>query len=236
MTTYAIQLMAAFQWEEPMLKPLARTIPLPANHVVAAVAIGSKSGCTVIGSRRRLVFVFVATVAVCIDDLVTEFGARNMTPLAIGRGMRAYQRKATLLMNFSNFRTLDQPRCRCMAACTIVAHCLLVDVGMTFGTFCRSVCKNQRRMAFAALYQFVLTNQWEPRVVVIKRRRFYIIPCFRGMAIAAFQLKLLTMRRLHGKAAKGQQQGGHQYDGSMHRFIGVKSHKYATKLRNLSEL
>ena len=65
-------------------------------------------------------------------------------------------------------------------------------------------------MAFLTTYHFMLPNQREIRFVVIETFRFHLIPFLRRMAIATIQLEILSMRRLHGKAAKGQKQRGHK--------------------------
>lgn len=66
----AIQLMTTFQREESVFKSLSSTVPLRADHVVASLAIGSKSCGLMVWTGCCIVFILVAAVAFGIDDVI----------------------------------------------------------------------------------------------------------------------------------------------------------------------
>jgi len=206
-----------------MFKSLIRSVPLPSNHVVASVAIGSKACSTVVWAGGGLVLVAVATVTFGIDDVKAFFRTRNVTPLTFGCAVHANQRETTMLMDFPYFGILDQPRFRCMASSTVGTYRLLVYVGVASGTFRRRFRKIKRWVTFPTTHHFVLANQRKICFVVIKVFRLYIVPIFCRMTITAFQLEIFPMRRLNGKASKCQKQADYEKIESNHRMGSVIS-------------
>ena len=199
-----------------MFETLIRPIPLPTNHVVASVAIGAESCRAVVGSRRCLVIGPMAAVAIGAHHVVPLFGTRYMASVAIGFGMHSDKWKAHLTMDVLYFAVLDQPRFGCMTAGTIVSNRLLVHILVALVAVRGSFVKDERRVALLAFNHFVLSHQREFRFIVVKVLRLHIVPCFRRMTIAALQLEVLAMRRLHGKAAKVHKKGHHQKRDSIH--------------------
>lgn len=198
MTAIAIQLMPPLQREKSMFETLVGAVPLSAHHVVAAVAVGSETGCAVVGSRRRFVLVPVAAVAIGTHHIVALSGARNVASTAFCLRMRTNQGKSHLAMHLLDLAIVDQPGCRGMAAGTIVSHRLLVYIMVAFGTFRGRIVESQGRMTLFACHRFVLTHQRKPCLVVVEILGFHVVPGRSRVAITAFQLEIRTMRRLHG--------------------------------------
>jgi len=205
-----IDLMPSLEWEKSVFKTLTRTVPLFANHIVATTAIGSETCRLMVGIGSCQIFVAVTTVAFGADYIIPLMGGRNVTSLAIGRCMGTNQWETTLAMDFLYFGILDQPRFGRMTTRAIVANRLLVYIFVTFRTFCRCIRKYKRRMTITATKSFVLPNQREFRRVMIEFFWFYIVPIFRRVTITALQLEIFAMRRLHGIAAKCQNQNGQE--------------------------
>jgi hypothetical protein len=201
MTTVAIQLMPTLQGKESMFEALSRAVPLPADHVVATVAIGTETGCPMVWCCRCFVFIPVAAVAVRPHHVVPLPGTRYVASIAIGFRMHAYQWKARLAVYLLHLAVRYQPGFRCVATGTIVTDGLLMHVLVAFVAVGRCLFKVQRRMALLATHQLVLPRQRKLRLAVIEILWFYVVPFFRRMAVAAVQLEILAVRGLHGKTA-----------------------------------
>lgn len=210
MASRTIQLMTTTQREESMFETLVRPIPLPANHVVAAVAVGAESSHAVVGTGRRLVVGTMATVAIRTHDIIPLFRTRHMASVAIGLGMHSHEWKAHLTVDVLYLAVLDQPGFWRMAAGTIVADRLLVHIFVALVAIRRRLVKYKGGVALLAFDHFVLTHQREFCLTVIKILGLHIVPGCRRMAIAAFQLEALAMRGLQGKTAKGRNQKSQQ--------------------------
>lgn len=86
-----------------MFKTLICSVPLFANHTVAAIAIRPESSGLMVWIGRCQVFVTVATVAFGVDHLISLVRGRNVATLAISSRMGTDQREATMVMNFLHF-------------------------------------------------------------------------------------------------------------------------------------
>lgn len=150
MATRTIKLMSTFQGKESMFEALVRPIPLPANHVVASVAIGAESGRTVVWSSRCLIVGTVTTVAIRSHYIIPLFRARHMASVAIGFGMHSYQWKAHLTVDILHFAVFDQPRFGGVATGAIVANRLLVHILVALVAIRGRILKNQRGVALFA--------------------------------------------------------------------------------------
>lgn len=99
--------------------------------------------------RRSLEILQVTTGAVVSDPVELKRGCRCVAFFTTHALVYACERESILEMQFGD--VVDDPVFGSMAAGAVVAHCLLVHIGMAGNTFGAGTGENQAGMAGAAV-------------------------------------------------------------------------------------
>jgi len=104
------------------------------------------------------------------------------------------KRKPGLLMKGCHIR--DDPGLGSVTFFTILSQCLLVNVGVTLKTASSAILKGQFHMTFPAIYELMLTKQFEFGLVVTKLNfRCIHLPILRCMALRTIDFQTTTVWR-----------------------------------------
>jgi hypothetical protein len=118
--------------------------------------------------------------------------------LAIRHGMGTHQRKSALPVQSADIR--DKPRCRFVAAGTVIANRLLMDVGVAGGTGCFCTGEDKACMAGPAIQRTMLPAERKCRVAMVKSSiKLVELPAVSIVTGITAHFKVLTMRRVRRK-------------------------------------
>lgn len=148
MTTRAILYLVAFrQWEKVVIDLIG--MPVRRMQVVAFEAILRKPRLGMVGVGGVFEILEVATTAIIAQTVEAQRGFAGMALVATHGKVYAGERKTIILMQFCHI--VNYPVIGRMAAGTVIAHCLLMDVGMAGDTIGAGLLKYQRLVAVFAI-------------------------------------------------------------------------------------